>query len=79
MALNLLEKVEPQNVNGRQSGQQKADNRKRTWSSSNRGSYFQRRPQQRWKHEQWGTAGQESTVEGGGTPGKLPVQTLRQL
>jgi hypothetical protein len=37
MALILLEKVAPQNMDGGQSGQQKIDSRKRTWSSSNPG------------------------------------------
>jgi hypothetical protein len=36
-ALNLLEKVAPQNMDG---GQWTADNRKRTWSSSNQGGGF---------------------------------------
>jgi hypothetical protein len=40
MALNLLEKVAPQNMDGGQSGQQKVDSRKRTWSSSNPGGGF---------------------------------------
>jgi hypothetical protein len=37
MALNLLEKVAPQNMDGGQSGQRHTDNRKRSWSSSNQG------------------------------------------
>jgi hypothetical protein len=37
MALNLLEKVAPQNMDGGQSGQRPTDNRKRSWSSSNQG------------------------------------------
>jgi hypothetical protein len=37
MALNLLEKVAPHNMEGGQSGQRPADNRKRTWSASNQG------------------------------------------
>ncbi len=37
MALNLLEKVAPQNMDGGQSGQRHSDNRKRSWSASNQG------------------------------------------
>ncbi len=37
MALNLLEKVAPQNMDGGQSGQRHTDNRKRSWSASNQG------------------------------------------
>ncbi len=37
MALNLLEKVAPQNMDGGQSGQRPTDNRKRSWSASNQG------------------------------------------
>ncbi len=37
MALNLLEKVAPHNMDGGQSGQRLTDNRKRTWSASNQG------------------------------------------
>jgi hypothetical protein len=37
MALNLLEKVAPHNMDGGQSGQRPTDNRKRSWSASNQG------------------------------------------
>jgi hypothetical protein len=37
MALNLLEKVAPHNMDSGQSGQRPTDNRKRSWSASNQG------------------------------------------
>ncbi len=89
MALNLLEKVAPQNMDGGQSGQQPTDNRKRAWSSSKwqqpgrrrrlQWTVQRRAHQLQQREHRWAADGQKPAMEGGRTQGQLPVHSLWRL